>query len=82
LAAPVKVAVISVDQLRAICRVLSITVPPDDLLTAKQCAYLLGITERTLWNRRALDREPVPVRRGGRCYYPLASVAIAFNEAR
>ena len=43
--------------------------PDDSLLTPKQAAEVVGLSEKALERRRSRGMPPEAVKRGGRCFY-------------
>jgi hypothetical protein len=43
--------------------------PEDRLLTPRQAAAIVGLTEKALERRRARGMPPEAVKKGGRCFY-------------
>lgn len=69
-------------RMRAWCREHGVVVDFDDAISTSDAERLLGLASGVMRNWRCLGNGPPFIRRGGRCRYRLADLALYFRGER
>lgn len=71
------------EMLRAACKLRGVWISPDGFVRECDAADLMGVTPKTLKNRRSLHDPKLPAheKRAGRTLYALASIAAWMDAA-